>query len=181
METFKVGDVVARKSYNLDVLFKITRINANGMVDLAGLTVRIIADAPDYDLQHISKEETDKRVLNTEKSRVARLNRCYMNMNKKINGYYNIREQVTVEENPNVFKKESILKKPGIVLHIDGDPEYTDRCKESYKRMGVTAYTYNIPEQEQYKQIYSLLQKIRPNILILTGHGDIIYPENIYK
>lgn len=178
METFKIGDIVARKSYNYDVLFKVIKVNSNGIVDLAGLTVRIIADAPDYDLKHISKEEADKRILNTEKSRVARLNRCYMNMNKKINGYNNIREQISVDENPNIFKKESILKKPGIVLHIDGDPEYTNKCRENYKKMGVTAYTYNIPEQEQYKQIYSLLQKIRPNILILTGHDAFVRKRN---
>lgn len=45
MENFRIGDVVARKSYNLDILFKITNIYNNGIVDLQGLTVRIVADA----------------------------------------------------------------------------------------------------------------------------------------
>ncbi|CCY71844.1 yabG peptidase U57 [Clostridium sp. CAG:921] len=45
MENFKVGDIVARKSYNYDVLFKITKVNQNGIVELAGLTVRILAEA----------------------------------------------------------------------------------------------------------------------------------------
>lgn len=35
MENFKVGDVVARKSYDYDILFKIVRINSNGIIDLA--------------------------------------------------------------------------------------------------------------------------------------------------
>ena len=46
MENFKIGDVVARKSYNYDILFKIVGINSNSIADLVGLSVRIIADAP---------------------------------------------------------------------------------------------------------------------------------------
>lgn len=33
METFKVGDIVARKSYNFDIMFKIVGIK-NDIVDL---------------------------------------------------------------------------------------------------------------------------------------------------
>ena len=43
MQNFKVGDIVARKSYNYDVLFRITSINGE-IADLVGTTVRIIAD-----------------------------------------------------------------------------------------------------------------------------------------
>lgn len=44
MEIFKVGDIVAGRSYNYDVIFRITNIR-NGMADLVGVTVRIVADA----------------------------------------------------------------------------------------------------------------------------------------
>ena len=44
--------------------------------------------------------------------------------------------------------------------------------------MGLTVYAYNIPESEQYKQVYQLLQKIRPNILILTGHDAFMRKRN---
>lgn len=44
LDTFKVGDIVARRSYNYDVLFRITNIN-NGIADLVGISVRIVADA----------------------------------------------------------------------------------------------------------------------------------------
>ncbi len=179
MENFKVGDIVARKSYNFDVLFKITKINPNGMIDLVGLTVRIVADAPEYDLKRILPEEVNKRIKNDELSRRARINRCYINMNKKsnTNGYMNY-EIKKEDENPYIFKRDNMLKKPGVVLHIDGDLEYTQKCKENYRNMGLTAYTYNIPEAEQYKQVYSLLQKIRPNILILTGHDAFLRKRN---
>jgi len=174
LDTFKVGDIVARRSYNYDVLFRITNIN-NGIADLVGISVRIVADAPEYDLKHISKEEADKMISNLERSRHVRLNRCYSNMNKK---YMNIREKKMIDIDPSIFTKDKILKRPGVILHIDGDPEYTKKSREIYKNMGITAYTYNIPESEQYKQIYSLLQKIRPNILILTGHDAFMRRRN---
>lgn len=174
MNKFKVGDIVARRSYNFDVLFRITSLN-NGIAELVGISVRIIADAPEYDLKYISKEEADKMISNLERSRNVRLNRCYSNMNKK---YMNIREKKMMDLNPNTFTKDKILKKPGVILHIDGDPEYANKSREIYKNMGITAYTYNIVESEQYKQIYSLLQKIRPNILILTGHDAFMRRRN---
>ena len=66
MPQFKVGDIVARKSYNYDVLFKITSIRGD-MVDLIGMTVRIIADAPIYDLKYINKEEENRRLSINDK------------------------------------------------------------------------------------------------------------------
>ena len=82
MEVFKVGDIVARRSYNYDILFRITAIN-NNIAELVGITVRIVADAPEFDLKHISVEEIEKRMTNLERSRSVRRNRCYSNMNKK--------------------------------------------------------------------------------------------------
>jgi spore coat assembly protein len=171
MDTFKIGDVVARKSYNLDIMFKIVGINRD-IADLAGLTVRIVADSPISDLVHILEKEVKDRLKTIDDSRRVRMNRCYSNINKK----FNMRD--TMLENPNVYTKEKIFKKPGVVLHIDGDAEYTEKCRENYKRMGLTAYVYNISEEEQYKQVYSLLQKIRPNILILTGHDSFLRKRN---
>ncbi len=175
MEVFKVGDIVARRSYNYDILFRITAIN-NNIAELVGITVRIVADAPEFDLKYISVEEIEKRMTNLERSRSVRRNRCYSNMNKKYMS--GMREKKILEDNPNTYVKEKILKKPGIILHIDGDLEYSNKSREIYKTMGVTAYTYNIPETEQYKRVYGLLQRIRPNILILTGHDAFMRKRN---
>lgn len=176
METFKVGDIVARKSYNFDILFRVVQIR-NEMADLVGMTVRIVADAPFYDLKHIEDKEVENRIKNIENSRNVRMNRCYSNMNKKFYNYSQ-REQYNYVDNLSYIKKDEVLKKPGIILHIDGDGDYAEKCKINYKKMGLTAYVYNIPESEQYKQIYSLLQKTRPNILILTGHDAFLRKRN---
>ena len=174
-----MGDIVARRSYNYDVLFRITNIRGT-IVDLVGITVRIVADAPEYDLKHVSKEEVDSHIKSEEKSRMERMNRCYLRSrsnNYNNRGFYNMRENMQ-SENPNIYKRDSMLKKPGVILHIDGDSEYASKCRDSYKKMGLTAYAYSIPEKEQYKQVYSLLQKIRPNILILTGHDAFSKRQN---
>lgn len=175
MGTFKIGDIVARKSYNYDVLFRIKNINGE-IVDLVGITVRIIADAPIYDLKLITEEEANKKMMENEINSRNRLSRSYAGLSNRFNirgrDYSNINNQTPM------YTKESIYKKPGVVLHIDGDLEYASKCKDVYKRMGVTAYVYNIVESEQPKYIYSLLSKIRPNILILTGHDAFIRKKN---
>ena len=180
MEKFKIGDVVARRSYNMDVLFKIVNIKDN-IADLVGLTVRISADSLLQDLVYMSEYEINSRIKNFDNMKNVRMNRCYNHVQRK----FNIRNENYTS--PTIYTKEKILKKPGVILHIDGDAEYTNKCRESYQKMGLTAYVYNIPEQEQYKHVFSLLQKIRPNILILTGHDAFfrkrndIYDINNYK
>lgn len=175
MPNLKLGDIVARKSYNYDVLFRVTRITGE-MVDLVGITVRIIADAPIYDLKIITDNEAQKRLSDIEKNSRTRLSRSYSGVTNR----FNIRSNFIPnrESNIPIYTKEEILKKPGVVLHIDGDPEYAVKCKDVYKKLGINAHVYNIKEQEQPKHIYSLLTKIRPNILVLTGHDAFMRKKN---
>ena len=72
---FKVGDIVARKSYNYDVLFRIIKIHSDGVVDLVGITTRILADAESYDLKLISKQELDQRLKAVSTNRRTRMER----------------------------------------------------------------------------------------------------------
>lgn len=174
MPNLKPGDIVARKSYNYDVLFKVVRINGE-MVDLVGITVRIIADAPIYDLRIITDTEAKQRLSDIEKNSRVRLSRSYSGVANR----FNIRNNfIPSRDNSNIYAKEEILKKPGVVLHIDGDPEYAVKCKDVYKKMGINAHVYNIKEQDQPRHIYSLLTRIRPNILVLTGHDAFIRKKN---
>ena len=167
----KPGDIVARKSYNYDVLFKIQRISGD-MADLVGITVRILADAPIYDLRLITDIEAKRMLSDIEKNSRTRLSRSYSGVTNRFNiknSYYTSRDTPSY-----MYSKEEILKKPGVVLHIDGDAEYALKCKDMYKKLGIIAHVYNIKEQDQPKHIYSLLTRIRPNILVLTGHDAFI-------
>ena len=175
MPILKLGDIVARKSYNYDVLFRVTRINGE-IVDLVGITVRIIADAPIYDLKIFTEQEAKLRLNDIEKNGRTRLSRSYSGVTNR----FNIRNNYIAnrENSIPIYSKEEILKKPGIVLHIDGDPEYAVKCKDVYKKLGINAHVYNIKEQDQPKHIYNLLTRIRPNILVLTGHDAFMRKKN---
>lgn len=175
MSNFKIGDIVARKSYNYDVLFRITNIHSNGIIDLVGITSRILADALEYDLKLITKEELENRLKHIETSRRVRLDRSYKNIKNKGNG---IKSFFRENNNTNIYQKEKTYRKPGSVLHIDGDEEYCKQCKELYKKMGINAYIYNVEEKEQYRQVFSLLQKHKPEILVLTGHDAFMKKRN---
>ncbi len=177
MPNFRIGDIVARKSYNYDVLFKIVGFNSNGLIDLMGINVRITADAYDYDLRLIEKEELQLKLKNIEMNRRNRINRSIDSINRRHNGYNmhnNYRENIA----PEIYTKEKLYKRPGRVLHIDGDEEYTVKCREMYKKLGINAYVLNINEREQYRQVYALLKKVNPDILVLTGHDAFIKRKN---
>lgn len=54
MREFRIGDLVTRKSYNSDILFRICDIlSVKGVKNyiLRGVNVRIMADAPEEDLE----------------------------------------------------------------------------------------------------------------------------------
>lgn len=173
MLKLKVGDIVARKSYGYDVLFKVVKIY-DDMADLVGISVRILADAPIYDLKFVTKEEATKMAIANDARYNDRVSRSYSAIKSKFNlrnisGTFNyLNSQVQI------YTKDAIYKRPGIVLHIDGDIEYAKKCKEVYKKMRINAYVYNISEVEQPRHIYGLLTKIRPDILVLTGHDAFI-------
>lgn len=169
MPQFKVGDIVARRSYNFDVLFKIKNIRSD-IADLVGITVRIVADAPIYDLKYITPDESSKILKKNEFSNSERLYRSYNRLANRFN-YGGIRE---IDYATQTYVKNQIFKRPGVVLHIDGDSEYALKCKDVYKRMGIVAHVYNIAEADQPRYVYNLLAKIRPNILVLTGHDAFI-------
>ena len=69
---------------------------------------------------------------------------------------------------------------PGVILHIDGDEEYLDRCMTFYDKMHVKANGVFIPELEMSSRIPSLLEEYHPDILVLTGH-DAYYKQDKYQ
>ncbi len=62
----------------------------------------------------------------------------------------------------------------GKILHIDGDRRYSEKADRYYKKAGLKAIVKNIPERKQPHVIGSLLQKYKPDILVITGHDSMI-------
>ncbi len=69
---------------------------------------------------------------------------------------------------------------PGIILHIDGDKEYLDRCMNLYSKMNIMSYGVVINEEDLENEVIKYLKKIKPNILVITGH-DAKIEKNKYK
>ena len=68
------------------------------------------------------------------------------------------------------YNRDEYFYLPGKVLHIDGDSEYLEKCLKFYKNLGVYAIGKKIAEEDIANQIPSLLEKYKPDIVIITGH-----------
>ena len=81
MKKIRIGDTVARKSYNKDILFTVEKIlnsNNKNFAILSGVTIRILADAPIDDLEVVAKEivSTENKELNERlQKRIERFSR----------------------------------------------------------------------------------------------------------
>ena len=77
-------------------------------------------------------------------------------------------------ENDDFALRGDFFYLPAKVLHIDGDSEYLDRCLKYYKNMNVYAVGKKIDEKNIYKEITTLLEQYRPDIVIITGHDAFL-------
>lgn len=55
-------------------------------------------------------------------------------------------------------------------MHIDGDKDYLKMCLDKYKEFNITVYGYYMEESEIKDKIIPLLEKHRPDLLVITGH-----------
>jgi spore coat assembly protein len=139
MNNLKVGDLVSRKSYDSDIMFKVVDIK-NDVVTLKGVCYRIEADAPLSDLLIQSESRLDDYHSGINKL-----------ITKKTEDTILRREYSLKKSYPRRTSKDSSGKfyKPGKVLHIDGDNEYLSKCLDQYKKFEITVIGKYIPEREQ--------------------------------
>ena len=163
----KTGDIVARKSYNKDIVFKIMGFSIDEddrkIALLKGVAFRIIADAYIEDLEEVKLP--DIRDVLIDKNVEGILSKSVKNAKdrqKKMN-----RSVPKLQVNSNVYGI------PGKVLQIDGDKEYLKICLDVYTELGIPAVGVAIPEANQYKEVLNLLEKHNPDILVITGHDAL--------
>lgn len=168
----KVGDIVARKSYNKDIVFKITDIivdeNGKKIAILKGIAFRIIADAELNDLEILKPPDIREILMDKTVENVL-----YRSLRKaKDRDKRNMRGlPKSAQQSANIYGV------PGKVLQIDGDKEYLKICLDVYSQLGIPAVGVAIPEANQYKEIKNLLEKHKPDILVITGH-DAMHVKN---
>lgn len=162
----KEGDIVVRKSYNKDIIFKIIGFskedNNKKVAILKGVAFRLIADAYLDDLELV--QESDTRGILIDKNVQTLLYRSVVDARDRQNLY---RGALKLQTSSNVYGI------PGKVLQIDGDKEYLKICLDVYTELGIPAVGVAIPEVNQYKEVRALLEKHKPDILVITGHDAI--------
>lgn len=146
-----VGDYVTRKSHGNDIVFKVIDIK-NNIYYLKGIDIRLLADSTSDDLIKCEDDKSRK----DDSYALDALNSMPLNRDN----YFYI---------------------PGKVLHIDGDEEYLKRCIDYYKKAKVPVYGKCVDEEITYKGIEKLLEEIKPDILVITGHDSYNKSTGKYK
>ena len=141
---FKVGDYVTRNSYENDIVFIIVDIKDNIAI-LKGFNLRLVADSPLSDLELCDEEERTDDFLDSL--------------------------DLDIDINDDRGDSEYFYLPPRI-LHLDGDNDYLDKCLKFYKKNRVMAFGRTINEKDLEKKIIPLLNDIKPDILIVTGHDS---------
>ncbi len=169
MERIRVGDIVGRISYGCDIFFKVVELfiedNGKENARLKGLDARLFATAPVEDLRKFEPAE------------VAAFWHTFMIQNREhLKRVFQRREQ---DRQRILIRGDDLVSElgsfdvPGSVLHIDGDGDYLDLCLTTYRQLSIPAFGYQIVEEKQPGMVMELLQKHRPDILVLTGHDGI--------
>jgi spore coat assembly protein len=149
--SFNVGDIVGRKSYDADVHFRVVSIDRGKQeAELKGVDMRLFADAPLEDLIVID-DGTRGEIRDKEEQQTS-------------SSVKEIKQQREREQG------ESFFELPGRVLHIDGDSNYLKKCLELYRELNIPVYGIHVPEKDMPERVFSLLQQINPDILVMTGH-----------
>ncbi len=162
----KVGDIVARKSYGYDILFKVHDIVVSNdgvrTICLKGLNYRLFADAPESDIVKMPMNKINEEMQMFEK-RLSKL--------AKTGGF-----RAMAVAGRLIPTREEYIKYelPGKVLHIDGDNDYLNMSMKYYKEQGINAVGKLVPEADQPKLIRSLLEGNKPDIVVITGHDSML-------
>ena len=163
----KIGDIVTRKSYNKDIIFRIVGFNIDSKNEkiaiIKGVAFRVIADAYLDDLELVNISDIKQILIDPfVEDLIDQSVRSAQDREKKMN-----RGATKLQTNPNIYGM------PGKVLQIDGDKDYLKICLDVYTELGIPAVGVAIPEANQYKEVISLLEKHNPDILVITGHDAL--------
>lgn len=170
MSKLKKGDLVGRLSYNKDVIFEIIKIikssNKKEICILKGITERIEADSPIEDLEIIDKRMIDKKIEYMENKILSRVNKIQNDHETKYMKKYKSIFDIGKRSNQSIYT--------GKILHLDGDKRYSEKSMRYYKSLGLNAIVKNIPENRQASVVKALLERYKPDVLVITGHDGMI-------
>ncbi|MBN9656218.1 sporulation peptidase YabG [Halobacillus sp. GSS1] len=160
------GDLVTRKSYQHDIIFRV-KSEKGPLLKLMGEYVRLEADAPLDDLEKVTGAEYHRR-----KSEVDEKEAYSYRLFRQ--DYRLLKEKREAEAGSGYAnqKETNYFQIPPRILHIDGDPLFLKKCIALYEQLGLQVHGQYLHEKEMPNQVLSLIEKVHPEIVVLTGHDS---------
>ncbi|MBP1950451.1 sporulation peptidase YabG [Virgibacillus litoralis] len=159
---FLTGELVTRISHKHDLLFRIASLSEDTAI-VHGEDIRLIADASLDDLTHVQERDLQKR-KQKEKEQEEFSYRLFRQ------DYQLMKEKRDYQSSDGYQTTSSFFQLPAKVLHIDGDRTYLRKCIDLYNRMGLQVHGVYVNEKEMPFEIGPLVEKIQPDIIVITGH-----------
>lgn len=157
----KQGDLVVRKSYGGDVLFRIASLQDN-MAILRGTDYRLLADSRVDDLQTVRNPD---ELGGTRRARIQ--------ADESIRRMREQRAQFGSGFASTSADRRPYFEMPGKVLHLDGDPNYLKKSMAVYQHLQVPAEGAYCHESQMPAVLMQLLPRVRPDIVVITGHDGL--------
>ncbi|WP_249872220.1 sporulation peptidase YabG [Oceanobacillus saliphilus] len=159
-----IGELVTRKSYNHDLLFRVAAIK-NDIAIIYGADLRLEADAPMDDLVIANGREISKR-------REKEIKKEEFSYRLFRQDYQLMKEKRNYQSTDGYLNEGRFFQLPAKVLHMDGDQLYLRKCIALYQRMGLQVQGIHVNEKEMPDEIGSLVERIQPDIIVITGHDS---------
>lgn len=178
-----IGDIVVRKSYDKDITFKIIdikEVDGRTIYILKGISMRIIADSPENDLEPVDIDfvgEKEKILNSRVNDAIKKAVNTRSGNHSKSNSIFLPRGNKSQKNTPN---KDLMFGRPGKILHIDGDRDYLETCLKVYKQLSLDAVGRAISEKDQADKVVDLVKEVKPDIVVLTGHDSVLKESSDY-
>lgn len=163
----KQGDLVVRKSYGGDVIFKIQNMESRWAV-LTGEDFRLVADSPIHDLMPLRESRPGQQMQTQVKvnESLRELARYRVWQRERNQGNWSTAQSAN--------SQHAYFEIPGKVLHLDGDANYLRKSMLLYSEFRVPAEGFSVAESDMAQALQRLLPRVKPNIVVVTGHDAIV-------
>lgn len=170
-----LGDLVVRKSYGGDVTFRVEHIVQNGAV-IKGTEFRLLADSPLDDLVQVPPTRITERGQQAQikaKESLTRLRKDRQEQSQRSG-------ESAAGGWPQSPKEAAYFEVPGKVLHLDGDALYLKKSLSLYEQLRIPAEGHHVHESKMAETLYRLLPRVRPDIVVITGHDGVLKQPHAY-
>lgn len=138
-----INQLVGRKSYGCDVLFRVVDVVEKEGVETAilyGSDIRLIADAPVNDLVFMTKKE------------IERIEEEWRNQEEE--SFHSFTNNTKNENQREDSSSVLAFHLPGRVLHLDGDSKYLAKCIDAYTSLSVPVVGVHCPEKRNARKSF---------------------------